>query len=628
MSNSTSYDYMDMYYSFLSLPWDNGFDENGNPVYVDGKSSDWWSRDKINPIHSVDNSEYTGKGFALDYDFVLNIDITDWLSFSTSNRLSYSNDKSHSYVSPEAAGTYHNKGFVSEIQSEWFGGISTNLFKFNFNSNKFNFDGLAGLEFDKGKYEFISVEGKGLPIGYSVPSVASKEKLIGGSYEKSAMQSLISQFNVNYDKKYFLTASYRIDQSSNFPEKHRTAHFPTVGASWMASNEDFLKSSSTFNLIKFRLSYGLTGDPDIGASRYLGLFDLNTQYNSNSAAIPIQLPNDDLTWEQTSTLNFGFDIGLFKRVDLTVDLYNSVTDNLLVLVSQPLSQGFEYRWENAGQVTNNGIELGLNALIVDATDFKWDFGFVIAKNLNELSGIENPIFRSVNGISQIYRNGAEIYTFMLPKWLGVDEQTGAPLWEKIARDDNGTIISREPTFDYSEAAPQEVGNALPDFQGGITSTFSYKGISLYVNVAYQYGNDIYNFTRIFMDHDGHEPYYNYMKPKDDWYRWQRPGDVATHPSMQNAELSRENSSRFLEDGSFIKIRSLRLNYSFPKTLANKLKLQDLNVSLGAENLFTFSKFWGQDPEVNLSQSDWAMPGVSDFKYPNNKLFVFSLNIKF
>ena len=627
-SKGKYHDYMDMYYSYLSLPWDNAYDDNGNARYVDRTTPDFWSRDNINPFHTIDNSEHKSRGMSLNYDFVLNINISDWLSFSSSNRLSYSNDKSHDFVSPAAAGTYYGKGFVSELMNEWFGGISTNLFKFKFNSGKFTFDGLAGLEFEKGKSENMSLEGKGLPVGFNVPNVASKEKQIGGSYELGAMQSLISQVNVNYDKKYFLTTSYRIDQSSNFPPERRTAHFPSVAASWMASNETFLKGSSAISLLKFRTSYGLTGDPDIGASRYMGLFDLSTQYNNNSAAVPLQLPNYGLTWEQTSTFNVGVDLGLFKRVDLTIDAYNSVTENLLVLVAQPLSQGFEYRWENAGQVTNRGIELGLSALIVNSTDFKWDLGIVFSKNANELSGLENPIFRTVSGISQIYRNGAQIYTFMLPKWLGVDEQTGAPVWEKITKDDNGTIISREPTSDYSEADPQEVGSALPDFQGGLTNTISYKGISLYFNIAFQTGNYIYNRTRQFMDHDGHEPYYNYMKPKEDWSRWEKPGDVATHPSMQNAALSRENSSRFLEDGSFMKVRSVRLNYSFPKNMITKLKLKELNISLGADNLFTLTNYWGQDPEVTLNQGSWSMPGVSDFKYPNNRTYVLSLNLKF
>jgi outer membrane receptor protein involved in Fe transport len=484
------------------------------------------------------------------------------------------------------------------------------------------------VEFYKDKSEFMSVEGKGLPVGFSVPSVASKEKLIGGSYEYSAMQSLISQFNMNYDKKYFLTASYRIDQTSNFPPQHRTANFPTIGLSWMASNEEFIKKLPAISFLKLRSSYGLTGDPDIGASRYMGLFDLNTQYNNNAAAVPLQLPNYNLTWEQTNAFNIGFDLGLFNRIDITFDFYNSITKNLIILVAQPLSQGFEYRWENAGTVTNQGIELGLNAKVVEAGDFNWDLGFTFAKNNNELSGIENPIFRSVNGVSQIYRNGGELYTFMLPKWLGVDTQTGAPVWEKITKDADGNIIKREPTSNYSEAEAQEVGSALPVFQGGLTTTISYRRFSLYANMAYQYGNKVYNFTRIFMDHDGHEPYYNYMEPKDDWSRWIKPGDVATHPSMQNAELSREHSSRFLEDGGFIKIRNVKLNYNFPKSISNKLKLQDLNLSFGVDNLYTFSNFWGQDPEVTLTQSDWSMPGVSDFKYPNSRLFVFSLNVKF
>ncbi len=130
-----------------------------------------------------------------------------------------------------------------------------------------------------------------------------------------------------------------------------------------------------------------------------------------------------------------------------------------------------------------------------------------------------------------------------------------------------------------------------------------------------------------MDHDGHEPYYNYMEPADDWVRWKKPGDQATHPSMLNAELSRENSSRFLEDGSFFRLNSVSLAYTFPQQMVKRIKLRGLKLSVNANNVFTITNFWGQDPEVNLQQADWSMPGVSDFKYPINKQIVFNLEIK-
>ncbi len=623
-NRATYYDYMSMYYTYLNLPWDNPFDANGNPVFVDGHTDDWWSRDHINPIHTTDNSEYTSRGTSFDYDFVLDVKIFDWLSFSSSNRLSYGSDKSHTFMSPLAGGTYFGKGYINEMQSTWYGAISTNLLKFNHEFGDHSIDGLIGVEADGGYYEFMSLQGTGLPEGFDVPDVASSEQQIGGFNTTEYFRSFISQLNYNFKKKYFLTASFRIDATSNFPPESRKAYLPSVAASWLVSNESFIMDNVSFiNLLKVRASYGITGDPDIGASRYMGLFSLSSNYNGQPAALPYQLPNYGLTWEKTNELNFGLDLGLFNRVNFTMDIYKNVTENLIVLVAQPLSQGFEYRWENAGNVTNNGIELGLSAIVVKTPSLSWELGAVFAKNANVLSGIGSSFYTTVGGVSQVYRDGGEIYTFVLPKWLGVDEQTGAPLWEKINED--GTT---EPTSKYADATPQEVGNALPDFVGGFNTTLTWKGLSLYANFAYQYGNDIYNSTRRYMDHDGHEPYYNYMKPADDWVLWTKPGDVATHPSQQNAELSRENSSRFLEDGSFMKLRNVSLSYELPKKWANAAKLNAVTISLRADNVYTWTKYWGQDPEVNLQQADWSMPGVSDFKYPNNKQFVFNIDIKF
>ncbi len=624
----SSYDYMDMYYTYLNLPWDNPYDSTGAPRYVDGTTKGWWSRDHINPIHTIENSDHNYTGLDLNYDLVLDWNITKWLSFRSSNRLSFGTTKSHDFVSPLAAGTFHDKGYIFEQQTNWKGFITTNLLKFNFQIKKHSIDGLAGFEVDNGYSDYISVEGKGLPQGFDVPAVASSELAIDGANTREYFRSFISQINYNYNTTWFVTASFRTDATSNFPPEHRTAFLPSIAGSWLVSNMDFMKDISFISYLKLRASYGITGDPDIGASKYMGLFSLNTQYNGMPAAVPYQLQNYNLTWEKTNEMNVGIDAGFFNRLSFSFDFYNNITNNLLVLASQPLSQGFEYRWENAGTVTNRGIEIALNADIIKKKDFSWLFGVSFGKNKNTLSGLDKPLVTTVAGVSQIYENGEEIYTFYLPKWLGVDPETGGPLWEKIERDANGNIISREPTANYAEAESQKVGHALPDFQGGFNTTLKYKNLELFANFTYQYGNDIYNFTRRFMDHDGHEPFYNYIEPAPDWVRWTKPGDIATHPSMQNNKLSRENSSRFLEKGSFLKLNSISLSYRFPDAFSQKLHLRGLILSLNANNVWTWTKFWGQDPEVNLSQSDWAMPGVSDFKYPNNKQLIFNLQIQF
>lgn len=626
-SKGKSYDYMDMYYSYLSVPWDNGY-EDGKPVFVDGTSYDWWSRDKINPLHSAENSDYNFKGGDISYDLSLKYKINNWISFNSNNRIGFNTTKSHRFISPKASGTYFNKGYIYEEQSLWYGGISTNLIKFEKSFNKHSINGLFGFEADKGFVENISVEGKGIPSGFDVPATASKELKIGGANSTELIMSGLSQINYDYNKKYFITASYRVDVSSNFPKGNRIAKFPSVSASWMISRENFLLGNNIINSLKLRASWGITGDPDIGASRYMGLFNLSSQYNGNSVATPYQLQNYDLTWEKTNQNNIGLDISFLKRIDLTLDVYKNITNDLIVLIAQPLSQGFEYRWENQGKVTNTGAEIALSAKIIERKKLQWNFNFSAAYNKNKLSGIDAPFYRSVAGITQVYRNDADIYTFMLPKWLGVDEQTGAPLWEKIEKDENGKIISREPTSNYAEADPQEVGKALPDFQGGFGTSLKYGRLHFNTTFAFQYGNDIYNFTRMFMDHDGHEPYYNYMQPKDDWKRWEKPGDIATHPSMQNNTLSNQISSRFLESGNFIKLRNITLAYDVPIKRFAKNKISAFTISISADNLRTFTNYWGQDPEVALSQGDWSMPGVSDFKYPNNTQYVLNIDIKF
>jgi TonB-linked SusC/RagA family outer membrane protein len=626
-SKGTSYDYMDMYYSFLSMPWDNPYNSDGTVRYVDGNSTDWWSRDKINPIHTINNSDHNYKGLDVNYDFILNVNITNWLSFTSSNRLSLFSAKSHDFVSRLAAGTYHDKGYIHEGSDLGYGGISTNLLKFNFEVNEHSFSGLAGFEAQGSYVENMSAEGKGLPEGFEVLNVASSEFLIGGKNDKSVMESLITQFNYNYRNKYFLTGSYRIDATSAFPPENRQAHFPSISASWLMSSEEFLKNN-VLDLLKLRVSYGITGMKDIGPYQYLGLFSLTTQYNNSAAAVPLQLPSPNLTWEKTNQLNFGIDIGLVKRVNLNIDVYRNITKDLLIQVAQPLSVGFEKKWENIGEVDNKGLEITLSTINVKTSKFEWTMDFTYGMNRNELRDIGEPIYRTVNGIAQIYRNNGELYMFVLPKWLGVNKETGAPSWEHVEYDGSGNVTGRSPTSDYAMATPQEIKSALPDFQGGFSTALKYGPFSLNASLSFIKGNYVYNFTRRFMDNDGHEPYYNLMAWKSGWSRWAKPGDEATHPSIQNSALSTENSSRFLEDGSYLKIRNVSVRYQLPEPAVKKLKMSKMSIAFSGDNLYTFTNYWGQDPEVSINPSDWQMPGVSDFRYPPNRQFVVTVEASF
>jgi TonB-linked SusC/RagA family outer membrane protein len=625
-----SYDYNDVYYAFLNMPWDNPYDANGNAIYVDGNSTfKWWSRDKVNPIHTVENSDHPYKGFDVNYDFALNYNITPWLTFSSTNRAAAAFNKASNYFSPTVAGTYHGTGYLDELNTLNYGGISNNLFKFDFKFGDHSLSGLAGLAFEGSKTEYSGASGKGLPEGLKVLNVVSNSQLVNGYNDQRYIQSLISQVNYNYKSKYFLSGSFRVDGSSAFPKGNEYAPFPSVSGAWLLSNEDFLKDSRLVDNLKLRLSYGVTGTQDIGASRYLGLFSLTTQYNSLVGAVPYQLANLDLTWESKHQLNAGIDIGLLKRLNLTVDVYRNNTKDLLLQVSQPLSVGFEERWENAGNVINKGIELGINSTNIKTQNFEWTTDFTINFNSNKLEGLPADVIKTGNwSISQIYRNGGNLYEFYMPKWLGVDSQTGAPVWEKQVKNDAGQVVSTERTSNYSEATIQEVGSALPKFQGGFNNSFRYKNFGFRVSTYFNYGNKVFSNNLRFVMNDGHEPYYNQLQLPDGASVWSQPGDNATEPSPQNSAGSTETSTRYLKNGSYLTIRNLALTYALPQSFVSRMKMQAVTVGLTADNVYTFSNFLGQDPQTTITPGGFATPGVSDFKYPNNRQYLLTVNFQF
>jgi TonB-linked SusC/RagA family outer membrane protein len=626
-----TYDYNDIYYAYLNLPWDNPYDSSGKPRYVDGSSPfKWWSRDKINPIHTLVNSDHNYKSFDVNYDFVLNVDITRWLSFASSNRGAVNYNKGINFYAPVVAGNYHGTGYLAEESVLNYGGVSNNMLQFKFNSGDHNINGLAGVAFEGGRTEFSGASGKGLPQGLNVLNVVSNSQSVSGHYDKSFIQSFISQVNYSFRNTYFLTGSYRVDGSSAFPPANRYAAFPAVSAAWLASNESFLQSNKIVDELKFRLSYGVTGTQDIGASRYLGLYSLNSQYNAQAGATPLQLPSPGLTWESKYQANAGFDLGLFSnRVNLAFDLYRNITKSLLLQVSQPLSVGFEQRWENIGEIENTGFEISMGTVNIKTKRFEWTTDFNINFNKNKLRSLPSDIVKTgAWAISQIYRNGGNLYEFYMPKWLGVDPQTGAPQWEVVTKGQSGTVTGRQATADYAKATYQEMGTALPKFQGGITNQWKYKNLSLSVNAYFLQGNKVFSNNLRFVMNDGNEPYLNQIVLPKGYNIWTKPGDVATNPSPQHSANSTETSSRYLMDGSFISLRNITLAYSLPASVVNRLKMEGVTVSVSADNVHNFTHFVGQDPQTTITPGAFVTPGVSDFKYPNNRQFLFNINFRF
>lgn len=613
-------DYMNIYYSFTSMPWDNPYDSTGIPRSF--KNADGiWSKDKINPIQAAENSELSNMGFGLDYDLDLNIKISDWLTFSSTNRVSANTYMDKQYYSAKADNlSYFGSGYVNSRSDDSYGGISTDLLKFQFTKNKQSLSGLAGFEAGGDHSDYIRGSGTGIPEGLDVPTVASGQYSIEGAPNHTVMQSFISQVNYVYNNKYFLSGSFRIDQSSSFAPKNRTARFPSLSAAWSAGNEDFIKNIKAISNLRLKASWGKTGMKDIGPYMYLEQFRYATQYDGEPASVPFQMANPDLTWEQTDQFNLGLELGFFNRIDIDFNAYKNITSNMLVYRDLPPSGGFRKQWQNIGKDENSGIELSISTTNIKTNNFTWTTDFTFGFNKNKLSGFGKDTIYNANtyGIVQIYHNGAALYTWYAKEYYGIDPANGSMLW---------TGTDGKPTHNYQDARSIEYGTPLPKIQGGFSTMLKYKGISLRANFSYLYGNKIYNYFRRYVDHDLQDVGFNVMMPRDDWSIWQHPGDIANHPLPQNASNSYDPSTRFIEDGSYLKVRNVTLTYELPSSLTSRLRLSGLSVSLGTDNPYTFTNFWGQDPEVSINPNN-GLPGYAEFKYPNNKQYVLTLNVRF
>jgi len=619
-SKTLSADYMNIYYSYTSMPWDNPYDAEGKPRSFKNANG-IWSKDKINPIQAANNSELSNTGFSLDYDLDLNIKFTDWLSFSSTNRLSAGSYMDKQYYSATADNlSYFGSGFVNSRNDVSFSGITTDLLMFRFVKGVHSVNGLAGFEASGENSDYIRGSGTGIPEGLKVPTVASGQYSIEGAPVSSVIQSFISQVNYSINNKYFFSGSFRVDQSSSFAPNKRIAMFPSLSAAWNISSEDFMNPVKTVSNLRLKLSWGKTGMKDIGPYKYMEQFRYATQYNGLPAAIPYQMANPDLTWEQTDQLNAGVELGLLQRINLDFNVYKNITKNLLVYRDLPPSGGFRKQWQNVGNSENTGVELSISTTNIKSTNFTWTTDFTIGFNKNRLSGFGSDTIQNANayGIVQIYHNGGTLYSWYAKEYYGIDPANGSMLW--VGAD--GT-----PTHDYQAARKIEYGSPMPKYQGGFATEFRYKGLSLRANFSFVSGNKIYNYFRRYVDHDLQDVGFNVMMPQSNWKIWQQPGDVANHPLPQNAVNSYDPSTRFIEDGSYVKIRNITLSYGLPSSVVTKLKLTGLTISLGADNLYTFTNFWGQDPEVSINPAN-GLPGYAEFKYPNNRQYVCTINVRF
>lgn len=633
--------------AFNKMPWDNPYelDADGNStgkyLYVNGDTrSDnggkWWSQSKWNALNTTQYNYAKSNNFDFNGTLVFNVHFTDWLHFTTTNTFSTGYYKSTEYRDPRAFDSEYANGYLSNSLglSKSFGTI--NILKANGQWGQHSLSGMLGYEYSTWKSEYTNAAGTGMPNG--VDALNSTTPYSVGGYEiPGASWATFIQAQYDYGKRYFLTATFRAEASSIFAPKNRVGYFPSVAASWLISNEEFMKSQDVVSFLKLRASYGITGNNNIPAYKYLATYALNSLYQNKVSATPSRLANPLLHWETANMAAVGIDLAFINRIDMSIDLYNTDNTGLLLNVPVAPSTGFFEVTQNAGSVRNQGIEYRLDANVLNIDKWNWNIGFNIGFNRNRVTNTPNgPFLQTASSVSQQVKEGQDIYSWYMKEWAGVDPENGDPLWyvvdenEQYVLDENG---NKTTTNDYNATNAHVVGKATPLFSGGLNTQLSWNGIFLSVNTNFTYGNKIYNYTRMSTDADGAYVGYNQMSIENSvqgWSRWEKAGDVATHPKamLNGNKNSNAISSRYLEDGSYFRIKNLTVGYDFPTKLIKKAYMTRCRIYFSADNLFTATKFSGMDPEITLTTSTYDLAGMYSNTYPVGRTFQGGVEISF
>ncbi|MDR0873304.1 MAG: TonB-dependent receptor [Prevotellaceae bacterium] len=441
------------------------------------------------------------------------------------------------------------------------------------------------------------------------------KKMNNRAYE-SYLHSLLARANYTLLEKYNLTATFRADKSSRFGANFLWAYFPSVGFSWNVSDEEFAKSwAPVVSSLKFRATYGIAGNQEIGFIDSSGELSEDAIYDGGSAVEYGKSANPDLKWETTTEYNAGIDAGfLSDRLNLVADVYFKKTSDLLVVVAPPDGVLGSSKTVNLGNLTNKGFELALNARLIDKRRFTWSVSANIARNVNTITKLGATNNLLTDGGIKILREGESLGSFYGLVYEGVDKTTGNIRLKDI--DQNGKITPGYGTNDKDCAI---IGSIQPDFTYGFSTTFTYRRWDAFVSLQGSQGNEVYNKLRRHLTEDNRE----HNLSSDILNAWTaenptstpRIGATDTYGSKINANTP---YSRYIEDGSFLKIRNITIGYTLPVKIAS-LPVK-FRAFVSGQNLFTFTKYTGYDPEV--------AGGIDTGVYPTARTFLAGAGITF
>lgn len=421
-------------------------------------------------------------------------------------------------------------------------------------------------------------------------------------------QALLSYFAIgdySYKNKYFLNASVRRDGSSRLAEGNKWVNYGGIGGAWLVSAENFLQNSKVISELKLKASYGSAGNENVGNSYEARELFSGITYNGRGGLVLTNLEKPGLSWEVRKTANIGIEYGLFKdRITGTIDVYNAITKGLYLNRQLSGTNGVNSILTNLGKLRNNGIEFAINADVIKTRNFNWSVGFNHTFNQSKILALDGTN-ENVNGLT-INRVGEKLNSIYVVRYAGVDPNTGDALYLKAD--------GKTTTNVYDPNDKVIVGSFDPPHFGAFNTTISYKGIELDAQFTYMFGHKIYNNDRMNVEN----PAYVISNVSADLlHEWQKPGDITDIPSPFND--FQPGTTRFVEDGKFLRLRNVMLSYNIPASLLSKAKISGVRIFVQGQNLYTWTKFKGYDPEV-------ATGVLGGSQYPLLKTITFGVSV--
>lgn len=488
--------------------------------------------------------------------------------------------------------------------------------------------GLVGHSAQKYIHEPSRISGEDYPspsFGY----IVSAGRISDGwtSWNSYGLESIISRVNINYDERYMFSATLRRDGSSKFLGENRYGLFPSVSGGWRITREPFFRDINMFSELRLRVSYGLTGNQDgIGDFAAVPRAGGGENYGGNTGIAIIDVGNPNLTWETANQFNVGLDLGLFDdHLIFTADYFIQNTNDLLYNRPLHTTTGFSSSVQNIGSMSNRGLELAVRTVNMDG-NFSWNTDFNISFTRNELTSLIDETITV--GAFHVLKESEALGTFYMLRQLGIyqhDDEVPQALYDDGVRAGDIMYEDLNGDGDITSADRQVVGTANPDFYGGITNSLRFRNFDFSAFISFKYGNKLYNNWARRLDSFG---YYQYALRADNIdKRWTGPGTSNDMPRASLDNFNIQNSTRFLEDASYLRLQNVTLGYTLPAELTSRINARQVRFSVSGKNLITLTDYSGMDPEVSATLNPVEL-GVDHFSVPQMRTFTFNVDIGF